>query len=189
MSWPAVLTGINPRDYYESTQMKKYEGVIGNYPGAVLVEGRMETVVRWAAWGVLCATPMRFWIVYRRTLSPSKREHLLMRNYAIDHLAIAGCASFFGGIGFGVAESAFRYGADVDAVTKKAVALRSDKHHDRWARTFAKAMICSVAYSVVFVHRNPALWYRFGLGVGVGGLLSSAVSYSYLDLAVMNMQW
>jgi hypothetical protein len=186
-AWPAVLTQINPADYYATTQMHKYKDVIGNFPGAVLVEGTMESVVRYAAYGALFVTPLRFWIAYRRTLSPAKREELLMRNYALDHLAAAGCASFFGGLGLGVAEHAYRYGTDIDAVAAQAVFLRADKTHDRWARTFAKAFICTVAYCVVFVDRNPALWYRFGLGVSTGALLSSAVSVSSFDLAMMNM--
>jgi hypothetical protein len=175
------VTGINPKDYYPA--IKPYEGVIGNYPGAVLVESRMLSVVRWATCLALLAAPARFFIQYRRTLSPSRRETILLRNFAVDHMAYGGAAGFFGGLGVGVVDTALRYD-NVDDVVAKAIALRSDKEHDRWARTWAKCFICGVTYGVVFVERNPSLLYRFGVGVGGATVASLCLSYSYFDLAI-----
>lgn len=175
----AVFARINTDDYPE---MKAYKQTIGPFPGGVIVEKRIAMFHRLGAAIGLATAPFRFWMKYRRTLSPDLREQVLLRNFARDHLAWGGGYGFVVGGIIGCLEGALMYPTSQDVVTA-AIALRKDRDHDRWMKTWARCSVVGIMYGVLFVDRSSPL-YRLGLGSGFGALFGVALSYSYFDLAL-----
>lgn len=175
----SVFTRINPDDYPE---MKNFKTTIGPFPGGVVVEKRIAQFQRFFAVAGLVSAPVRFWIKYRRTLSPDLREQVLLRNFTRDHVAWGGASGFVCGAVVGAVEGCFKY-PEPKQLVSAAIALRKDKDHDRWMKTWARCAVVGLMYGVLFVDKQ-SLVYRMGVGTGTGAMVGIALSYSYFDLAI-----
>lgn len=182
MPGPALFSVIEPKEWPE---VLPYAAKIGKYPGGVHVEYFLLDGMRIAACGALVGGPL-LWVGRRwRVLNKAKRDNILLRVALQDCMAYGAMAGFASGLGVGVGDGVARF-STVDEVVKRAVALRANKDHDRWAHNMARCVVAGILYTVAFVH-GKSLAYRVALGAGWGTALSIPMSLTKFDQALNMM--
>ena len=178
--WPPLIRRISDEKMDEKYPDLKNEHLsLGEMPGGAIIEKEMMTAMRYSTVAALFFSPLQWFHLRRRALSPEKIAQVKFIPNFKYNMAVGAA----GGAVLGLTKALVQYGPFLseEQVVNMSIMLRRDKVQDRWSRTTAR--LASISVVPMILYTQGALPLRIACGFAIGTVMSIPVSYTELDFA------